>query len=175
MCDYSLGHFSNRLAREGEALVAFRFNSGSMGLADPADVQRAGEYNLDPPSWLRRLLGARRPEMCAVCVPPGARLRIFGFPLHVQSKYGIGGGAIVRFTQVDMDAPNQYHDAIRFANGGTMLLQELHEGQPVRVLELGSDLGSSEERETLEAEMDRVRGEIAQLSRQRGVRQAQAR
>ena len=33
MCDYSLAGIPNRLAVEGERLVACRFSTGSMGLA----------------------------------------------------------------------------------------------------------------------------------------------
>ena len=32
MCDYSLADVPNRLAEEGEQLVAWRFSTGSMGL-----------------------------------------------------------------------------------------------------------------------------------------------
>jgi len=41
MCDYSLMAVPNRLAREGEELVAHRFPTGSLGLASPADLKRA--------------------------------------------------------------------------------------------------------------------------------------
>jgi hypothetical protein len=35
MCDYSLAHYPNRLAVEGEQLVVHRFSSGTVGLASP--------------------------------------------------------------------------------------------------------------------------------------------
>jgi len=38
MCDYSLMHYPNRLAVEGEELMAYRFPSGSIGLASPAGL-----------------------------------------------------------------------------------------------------------------------------------------
>src|ERR1035438_785449 len=41
MCDYSLYEFPNRLAREGEELVTYRFPSGSMGLASPVELEKA--------------------------------------------------------------------------------------------------------------------------------------
>jgi hypothetical protein len=36
MCDYSLLHFPNRLAVNGEELIVHRFSSGSIGLAAEA-------------------------------------------------------------------------------------------------------------------------------------------
>jgi hypothetical protein len=41
MCDYSLAHFPNRLAVEGEQLIVHRFDTLSIGLApaDPAENQ----------------------------------------------------------------------------------------------------------------------------------------
>jgi hypothetical protein len=56
MCDYSLAHYPNRLAVEGEQLVVHRFSSGTLGLASP-------RQNLKD-----LLLGWGTP---AVCVPPG--------------------------------------------------------------------------------------------------------
>jgi len=38
MCDYSLHHFSNRLAVEGEQLLVHRFPTGTLGLASPFDL-----------------------------------------------------------------------------------------------------------------------------------------
>ena len=38
MCDYSLMAIPNRLAEEGEDLVAHRFPTGSVGLASPRDL-----------------------------------------------------------------------------------------------------------------------------------------
>ena len=45
MCDYSLMAVPNRLAREGEELVAHRFPTGSLGLASPSDLKRAVDPN----------------------------------------------------------------------------------------------------------------------------------
>ena len=41
MCDYSLHAVPNRLAVEGEELVTFRFPTSSIGLASPADLEKA--------------------------------------------------------------------------------------------------------------------------------------
>ena len=61
MCDYSLAYFPNRLAVEGEQLVVHRFPCGTLGLASSRRTL-----------W-QRLFPSGVP---AVCVPPGARLRI---------------------------------------------------------------------------------------------------
>ena len=41
MCDYSLHGLPNRLAEEGEELVAHRFITGAIGLTSPAELRRA--------------------------------------------------------------------------------------------------------------------------------------
>src|ERR1017187_1728005 len=41
MCDYSLYEFPNRLAREGEELVTYRFPLGSLGLVSPVELKNA--------------------------------------------------------------------------------------------------------------------------------------
>ena len=56
MCDYSLAGVPNRLAVEGEQLVVHRFSTGSVGLASPCSSLSSKET--------------------AVCIPPGARLRL---------------------------------------------------------------------------------------------------
>ena len=80
MCDYSLMAVPNRLAQEGEQLVAHRFPTGSLGLTSPADLKRASQ----PRTASRRSLWRRALEFFdppqsepvpAVCVPPGARPR----------------------------------------------------------------------------------------------------
>src|SRR5258705_12544175 len=40
MCDYSLHGLPNRLAQEGEDLVAHRFPTGAIGLTAPAELER---------------------------------------------------------------------------------------------------------------------------------------
>ena len=140
MCDYSLMAVPNRLAREGEDLVAHRFPTGSLGLAAPADLQRAA----DPPmparkSFWRAAMEFFNPPQTepvpAVCIPPGARLHLQDIPARLQHELGIGPAEDVTFTQISA-AVNSYRDAVRFANGREVRLQELREGQRVRVLDL---------------------------------------
>jgi hypothetical protein len=140
MCDYSLMAVPNRLAQEGEELVAHRFPTGSLGLASPADLKRATE---PPPatnqSLWRRVMEffdpPRTQPVAAVCIPPGARLELQDIPVRVQQEMWVEAVETVTFTQISA-AVNSYRDAVRFRNGREIRLQELREGQRVRVLDL---------------------------------------
>ncbi len=142
MCDYSLMGVPNRLGAEHEDLVAHRFPAGSMGLASPLEVMRLERPA--PRPWGIRAAAAAvreffnppvREQVAAVCIPPGARLWLRDIPERVQSELGVGPEQSVVFTQTGA-AVNTYRDAVRFSNGRVMLLQELREGQRVRVLDL---------------------------------------
>jgi hypothetical protein len=139
MCDYSLMTVPNRLAQDGEILVTHRFSTGSLGLAAPADVKLA----VAPVPVARKALWARVKEffdpprqasVCAVCIPPGARLRLEDIPSRLQSELGVCSVEEVTFTQLTA-AVNTYRDAMRFRNGREIRLQELREGQRVIVLD----------------------------------------
>jgi len=140
MCDYSLMAVPNRLAQEGEDLVAHRFPTGSLGLAAPADPKRA----LEPATtknrsfWcaVKEFFNPQRTEpVPAVCIPPGARLQLQDIPARLQHEFGVGSSEEVTFTQISA-AVNSYRDAVKFANGRAVRLQELREGQRVHVLDL---------------------------------------
>jgi len=140
MCDYSLMAVPNRLAQESEQLVTYRFPTGSLGLASPADVARAacavtparkGFFNM-----LKEFFNP--PVACpvpAVCIPPGARLSVQGIPQRLQQTLAVSACEEVTFTQLSA-APNTYRDALHFANGRDLRLQELREGMQVQVLDL---------------------------------------
>jgi len=157
MCDYSLMAVPNRLAREGEDLVAYRFPTGSLGLAAPCDVKRAAE----PARTRGTLWGVlrdffnppRATPVAAVCIPPGARLQLSDIPLRVQREMGVEPEEQVTFTQISA-AAHTYRDAVRFSNGRELRLQELREGQRVRVL----DLSAAEE-----LDLERLREERSEL------------
>jgi hypothetical protein len=140
MCDYSLHGLPNRLAREGEDLVAHRFSTGAIGLASPADVCRQMQSRPGKQSFWAALKLALLPplvsETPAVCIPPGATLLLSGIPTNLQRELGIAPDETVTFTQTTAIAQT-FHDAIRFSNGRQLLLQFLKEGQRVRVLSLG--------------------------------------
>jgi hypothetical protein len=158
MCDYSLMCVPNRLAQEGEDLVAHRFPTGSLGLASPADLKRA----VNPPPVRRGWWSALKsflnpphvPPVPAVCIPPGSRLELQDIPVRLQRELGVEPVEMVTFTQISA-AVNSYRDAIRFSNGREVRLQELREGQHVRVL----DLSTAEE-----LDLGKLREEIAEFS-----------
>lgn len=140
MCDYSLMAVPNRLAREGEDLVAHRFPSGSLGLASPVDLKLATEPSSPGrKSFLRRVAEffdpPRTQPVPAVCIPPGARLQVQDIPVRMQQELGVGPCEPVTFTQISA-AVNTYRDAVRFRNGREVRLQEMREGQRVKVLDL---------------------------------------
>ena len=118
MCDYSLAGIPNRLAVEGEQLVVHRFSTCSLGLASPCS----------------QLLSKGAP---AVCIPPGARLRLRDIPQALQLGLGLNATEEVTFVQLSAEA-YQYRDALRFQNGLEILLQRLGCGQQVEVLSLAS-------------------------------------
>ena len=121
MCDYSLAYFPNRLAVEGEQLVVHRFPCGTLGLASSRRTL-----------W-QRLFPSGVP---AVCVPPGARLRIEDIAQPLQRRLGIGEVEEVTFVQQSAEAFT-YRDAVRFVSGREILLQRLPCGLKVEVLSLG--------------------------------------
>jgi hypothetical protein len=159
MCDYSLMAVPNRLAQEGEELVAHRFPTGSLGLAAPGDLKRV----MDPPAPARRSFWVavrdffnppKAEPVPAVCIPPGARLRLHDIPSRLQQDLGVGPIEDVTFTQISA-AVNSYRDAVRFPNGREVRLQELREGQRVQVL----DLSMAED-----LDLERLREERAEFS-----------
>jgi hypothetical protein len=142
MCDYSLFAIPNRLAKEQEDLVAHRFPTGSMGLASPADLCKNAQYRQEKPgrsglwSAIKGFFTMPKIEpVPAVCIPPGARLRLQDIPVRLQQEMGVKPDEDVVFTQTSASV-NTYRDAIRFENGRELNLQELREGQRVRVLSL---------------------------------------
>ena len=128
MCDYSLAGLPNRLAVEGDQLVVYRFSTGAMGLAPLC------------PSLKQLLLPSSTP---AVCVPPGARLRLHDLPRYLQFRLQVGPVEEVTFVEQSAEAFS-YRDAVRFCNGREILLQHLRCGQRVDVLSLS---GAEEEAE----------------------------
>jgi hypothetical protein len=129
----------NRLAREGEELIAHRFLTGAIGLASPSEL--APKVEAEPQRktfWaiVKSLFApAEGDQVCAVCVPPGARLELRDIPQTMQQELGIEAVEQVTFTQIS-PAAYSYRDAVRFQNGRELLLQHLREGQHFMVLEL---------------------------------------
>ena len=132
MCDYSLAHFPNRLAREGERLVVHRFATHTMGLAS---ARR---------SWKGILFSAAVP---AVCTPPGAKLLLRDIPASIQRALGVSVVEEVTFTQKSAES-FIFRDAVRFGNGQEILVQCLKRGQRVQVLTLGDEIDEDSKIET---------------------------
>jgi hypothetical protein len=144
MCDYSLMSIPNRLAVEGEDVVTYRFHSGSIGFASESDVQRMAGSN-DPRArgfWLSlksyATNSALAEPVCAVCVPPGARLLLQDIPEQLQHNLKVASSEEVTFIQMGMDAYT-YRDAVRLESGLEIRLQDLIPGQRARVLQLSSE------------------------------------
>jgi len=101
MCDYSLGAYRSRPAREGERYVTTRFDSGSMGLASPGDAS------------------------IPVCVPCDTALRLEGIPADLQERLEVQAVADATLVHLDRGA---WRDGVRFRNGATVSLQLLPAG-----------------------------------------------
>lgn len=144
MCDYSLHAVPNRLAVEGEELVTYRFPTSSIGLASPADLDRATRRQPSTTcgrSWWTVLKSWLNPpplrteKVAAVCIPPGARLRMQDIPQDLQKELSVGSTEEVVFVELSASA-YRYRDGVRFHNGREILLQYLDEGLHVDVLSL---------------------------------------
>ena len=135
MCDCALLGVPNRMAVEGEQLVVRRFRTGSLGLAAPDSTKPTTGR---PHSfWIRLKLFftlAKPDFVCAVCMPPGARLVVEDIPEQLHLAIGVSEIEFVTFTRIT--APGTYRDAVRFKNGRAVRLQELYEGQRMWVMNL---------------------------------------
>jgi hypothetical protein len=148
----------NRLAQEGEDLVAHRFPTGSLGLASPADLKRIATPPPVTRNWWHTIKEffnpPHVPPVPAVCIPPGSRLELQDIPARLQRDLNLQAVETVTFTQIS-SAANSYRDAVRFANGREVRLQELREGQRVRVL----DLSMAED-----LDLEKLREEISEVA-----------
>ena len=160
MCDYSLMHFPNRLATEGEELIAHRFPSGSVGLTSPAELENGFQ---ERPTFRESIWAALKDlfvstEGCcitAVCIPPGACLRLRNIDEYQQRQYGIESEEEVIFDQLAAGA-YEYRDAIVFRTGLKLKLQELREGQRIKVLSLAPvEASAPDQREEVAARRPR--------------------
>jgi hypothetical protein len=141
MCDYSLQGLPNRLAAEGEELVAHRFLTNTIGFASPQELQAIAQARVAQKrsgfwSAMKDLLRVEwGPSVTAVCIPPGARLWMQDIPERLQREFDVGPNEEVTFTQLTAQ-PYAYRDAVRFDNGREVLLQKLEPGQRAVVLRL---------------------------------------
>ena len=110
MCDYSLHGMPNRLAEEGEVLVVHRFLTGSKGLTSPEYLKPTA-----PPKGLIAMLKSffafpGQSKACAVCIPDGAKLMLYGISSKLQEAHGLGSAETVTFRQLSAEAQT-YRDA----------------------------------------------------------------
>jgi hypothetical protein len=131
----------NRLAAEGEELVAHRFLTSTIGFTSLQEAQAIAEARGAQKRsgfWaaIKSLFSVETgPSATAVCIPPGARLSLQDMPERLQSEFDVGPNEEVTFTQLTAQ-PYAYRDAIRFNNGREVLLQKLEPGQRAVVLRL---------------------------------------
>ena len=143
MCDYSLMGLPNRLATVGDELVVYQFGTGSLGLASAPDVIKAQKEKSDSRHKVWRAIveffdAPAQRSVCAVCIPPGARLLMRDFAPAMRASLGLQDDLQeVTFTQQHPRVG--FRDSIRFSNGKQVLLQLLKKGQRVTVLALSSD------------------------------------
>jgi hypothetical protein len=131
-----------RLAREGEILVTYRFRTGRIGLASLIEIADArvlrGRVSLWS-SWLHALelcLHPRHPS--SVRVSTGAHLRINSVPRRIAQEFGVRLVADVTFVRLNASGCLD-RDAIRFGNGRHLLLERFNEGVAFQVLTDGSE------------------------------------
>lgn len=144
MCDYSLMMVPNRLAMEGEELVAHGFRCGTTGFVSCSDfaIWRAERQPKDRWRRLKAWFASPDDPTPVVCIPPGARILVQGISGSVSGRSHPGSSELATFTQLSAEA-NQHRDALCFDDGAIVRLAMLKEGQRVKVLRLSS----AEERE----------------------------
>ena len=139
MCDYSLMMVPNRLAIEGEELVAHRFQSGTTGFVSCSDFD-IWQAELRSKSFWQRLKRVFRPRpepMTVVCIPPGARLRVEGFPDSLNGRSHSGSSELATLPRLSAEA-NQHRDALCFDDGALVRLAMLAGRAKGKVLRLAS-------------------------------------
>jgi hypothetical protein len=139
MCDYSLMMVPNRLAIEGEELVAHKFQSGTTGFVSCSDFDIWQAVRRSKSLWQRltACFSSAADPTTVVCIPPGARLRVEAPPESLSRRSHSGSSELATFTQLSAEA-NQHRDALCFDDGAIVRLAMLAEGQRVKVLRLSS-------------------------------------
>ncbi len=102
MCDYSLMMVANRLAIEGEELVAHRFQSGTTGLVSCYDFNIWQAERCSKSFWqrLRTCFSSATDPTPVVCIPPGARLRLERLSEFLKNQFQLGSCELATFTQL---------------------------------------------------------------------------
>jgi hypothetical protein len=123
MCDYSLHAVASRPAKVGETLVTTTFRgTATRGFASESD------------------------PAVAVCMLPGTELA-FADDVRYDNRWiwtRTINTRVGKFNQIDPDVPYRHHDAIEFADGRSVLVTQLREGQRVTVLQLPATASPAE-------------------------------
>src|SRR5579864_5366468 len=107
MCDYSLSGLPNRLAEEGERIVAYRFPNGVKGFVSEPEL---ASFTCGHPSfWSKICAWFRNETPCAVCLPPGATLLLRDLPTWLRC--GPEHDELVTFVQGES---REFRDGIKF-------------------------------------------------------------
>jgi hypothetical protein len=126
MCDYSLHAVASRPARAGDTLITTSF-----------------------PGTVTRGFCSKDDATMAICLRPGTEIAfreepqrdgIFAFLIFFG--YGRIGSDVARFRKLRLDQPTYHHDALEFANGKTVYVHSLREGQQAVVVQLPVDEGA---------------------------------
>jgi hypothetical protein len=102
---------------------------------DKPSGNRRGEAVTNHYDLLSRLRPSALSNVCAICVPPGARLILKDISAEMQRDLGLCPEECGKFTKTSAETHRGRH-AIVLANGCVIPLQRLCEGQRVEVLSL---------------------------------------
>lgn len=136
MCDYSLMTIPQRLAIEGEELIAHWFESSALGLVPRTDYECWSDVKK---VWekVKALLLADCEPGPVVCILPGTRVRLSGLPEVLRDRFDLASVEDATFIQLPLEATVHW-DALRFDNRAIVPLELLPERQRVKVLQLAS-------------------------------------
>jgi hypothetical protein len=148
VCDYSLYAIRQRLASEGDELVTFRFETGSVGFAALSEVEQQTRRSRSTRGFFGRVMDWLRLGntscLTAVCMPPGARVELDATFVSRPESIGLQPRCEATFDEITAES-FMYRDALRLPDGRVLLLQSLPEGLRAKVLSLGSDVAAMDE------------------------------
>lgn len=152
MCDYSAMGLPNRLAKEGEDLVAqYCGGHATVCFVSHVDLEKLANWRRKMATLtgaiMNSIMRVPEPPVPLVCVPPGTVLRLSGIPKNIQRLAGIK----TRESEVVFDQlppiENTFLDGVIFPNGKRLCLQDLVENISAHVLSLD---GATEHQDPIE-------------------------
>jgi hypothetical protein len=122
--------------------VLHRFPSGCLGFTSACELREAAAAETKPVGfWAGFKEWMSGPKACslpAVCIPPGAQLRLTGLPEELPRHLPFRPSEVVVFAELSKRV-NTYRDALVLPDGRSILLQKLPEGIRVLVLSLSRE------------------------------------